>query len=62
MAVSTLTLVQTLHPDWDATTIAAEVERIQAENGLAIDLDPARVGRVDPNDEPDDDDLDTLTA
>lgn len=63
MAVSTLTLVQTLHPDWDATTIAAEVERIQRENGLAIDLDPARVGRVDPSDdEPDDDDLDTLTA
>ena len=58
LAVSTLTLVQQLHPDWDAATVAGEVTRIQAENGLALDTDPAMLGRSSVDDPIDDTDTD----
>lgn len=35
-AMSTLTKVQRLHPDWDETAVAEEVVRISAEQGTAV--------------------------
>ncbi len=42
-AVSTDTKVRTLHPDWDETTVQAEVERILTETGAAVP-DPMQAG------------------
>ncbi|MFJ1708562.1 phage capsid protein [Kitasatospora sp. NPDC088346] len=39
-AISTETKVRTVHPDWDADDVAAEVQRIHAETGQAVP-DPA---------------------
>lgn len=42
-AASTQTLVEMLHPDWSDAEVAAEVERIQAEQGQYVP-DPIQVG------------------
>jgi uncharacterized NAD-dependent epimerase/dehydratase family protein len=42
-AASTDTLVRMAHPEWDDTMVAAEVERIQQETGMAVE-DPMQAG------------------
>ncbi|WP_445524792.1 phage portal protein [Streptomyces cyslabdanicus] len=42
-AASTDTLVQMTHPEWDDTMVAAEVERIHQEQGMAVE-DPMQAG------------------
>ncbi|GGJ82007.1 hypothetical protein GCM10011583_11910 [Streptomyces camponoticapitis] len=43
MAASTDTLVRMVHPEWDETMVKAEVGRIQAESGQAVE-DPMQAG------------------
>jgi len=43
LAASTETIVRLIHPDWDDPQVAEEVDRIQAENGMAAE-DPTTVG------------------
>lgn len=45
--VSIETSVRMLHPDWDATTVEEEVDRIFEERGGGIVTDPFQIGRVD---------------
>ncbi|MFF3653362.1 phage capsid protein [Streptomyces sp. NPDC002181] len=45
-AVSTLTKVQMLHPDWDSTAVQEETDRILAETGAAVP-DPMQAGLLD---------------
>ncbi|MFE9906420.1 phage portal protein [Streptomyces achromogenes] len=44
-AASTDTLVRMVHPEWDDTQVAAEVERIRMENGTAVP-DPMQTGAL----------------
>ncbi|WP_171110590.1 MULTISPECIES: phage portal protein [unclassified Streptomyces] len=44
-AASTDTLVRMAHPEWDDTMVAAEVERIQQEQGMAVP-DPMQSGAL----------------
>ncbi|MFD6887172.1 phage capsid protein [Streptomyces sp. NPDC059957] len=45
-AVSTLTKVQMLHPDWDSTAVKEETDRILSETGAAVP-DPMQAGLLD---------------
>ncbi|MGI5196571.1 phage portal protein [Streptomyces sp. CA-288835] len=44
-AASTETLVRMAHPEWDKTLVAAEVQRIQGESGMAVP-DPMQTGAL----------------
>ena len=43
MAASTDTLVRMVHPEWDDGMVRAEVDKIQAESGQAVNI-PERTG------------------